>query len=68
MNLNQEYYDKEKKKILSRKEKKKYNKEYYINVRKQLQNIEKCRIYVKEYKSDEELKITIEEGKFLIEM
>jgi len=68
MELNNEYYENEKRKIIERKNKKKYNKEYYNTVRKQLQIIEKCKIYVKEYKGDEPIKIIIEEGKFPIEM
>ena len=67
MNLNKEYYDEEKKKIIKR-DKRKYNKEYYLNVRKHIQNIEKCRTYASEYRTDENIKIQIEEGKFLIEV
>ena len=59
---------KKKKKVFERRNKKKYNKEYYNNVRKKLQNIEKCKIYAKEYRTDETIKIQIEEGKFPIEM
>ena len=68
MNLDSEYYDNEKKKIMEKNNKKKYNNEYYHAVRKKLQKIEKCRHYVKEYKGDNKINIKIEEGKFIIEM
>jgi hypothetical protein len=68
MELNNEYYENEKRKIIEKRNKKRYNKEYYNTVRKQLQNIEKCRIYVKEYRADETIKVIIEEGKFPLEI
>ena len=68
MNFDTEYYNNEKKKIMEKNSKKKYNNEYYHTVRKKLQKIEKCRQYAKEYKGDNKLIIKIEEGIFTIEM
>jgi hypothetical protein len=68
MNFDSDYYDNEKRKIMEKNNKKKYNNEYYHTVRKKLQKIEKCRHYAKEYKGEDKTIIKIEEGKFTIEM
>ena len=46
--------------------KKQYNKEYYIKVRKNKHKIDRCKIYNIEYKDNEEIKIMIEHGHFVI--
>lgn len=53
--------------------KKKYNRSdysliYYHNVRKQKIQRDKCEIYGREYRNIKDIKVTVEEGKFILEM
>ena len=45
-----------------------YSLTYYHNVRKRKIQEEKCKIYGREYKNPKDIKVTVEQGKFILEL
>lgn len=66
MSLNTEYYNEKKRTI--RENKKIYSKIYYKEVQKKIQKIKQCQIYNKEYIENNDIVVTVEFGKFVIEL